>query len=253
VVSVEENTALPDIDLQRSALLLDIDGTLLDIAARPDAVRVPRGLATAIARLSAATSGAVAFVTGRTVGDVDRLFRPLCLVTVGCHGAEFRPSPAADIQVAAPLPDIVRIWAKEIALAAPGVVIEDKGRALALHYRLAPEHGPFVLRALLERQAEFAAKGLQLLRGKMLIEIKQRGFNKGVGLEKLMQLAPFKGRTPVFFGDDTTDEDVFRILPEFGGRGFAVGRPMPGAEHVFESPGAVRRFLAQLTAERPEA
>ncbi len=249
LVSVEENPPPAAIDLPRSALFLDIDGTLLDIAARPDAVRVPGGLAATIARLAAGTAGAVAFVTGRTIADVDRLFRPLRLACVGCHGAEFRGSPAGDIEIAASLPDAVRNTAMEIAQVAPGVVIEDKGTAVALHYRLAPEQGPFVLRALIERQADFAAAGLQLMRGKCLVEIKPRGFNKGTGLDRLMRLSPFAGRMPVFFGDDTTDEDVFRILPEFGGRGFAVGRAIAGAEHVFETPGALRRFLAQLTAD----
>jgi trehalose 6-phosphate phosphatase len=250
LLTIETDGPAPSLDLERTALMLDIDGTLLDIAPTPEAVRVPGSLVRVIEKLAEKTSGAIAFVSGRTLFTIDALFRPARLAAVGCHGAEIRVTPDAPMQSAPPLPENVRACVAEIAaVAPPGVVLEDKGYTIALHFRSVPEAGASILRALMERRAILLAQDLAILRGKDVIEIKPRWFNKGTGLAHLMQHAPFAGRTPVFFGDDTTDEDVFRVLPDFDGLGFSVGRRIEGAAYMFESPRAVRDWLGQL-AER---
>jgi trehalose 6-phosphate phosphatase len=245
-----ENESAPWLDLRRVALFMDVDGTLLDLAPTPDSVTVPKELVASIAKLEQKMAGAIAFVSGRKLATLDALFAPLKLAAVGCHGAEFRPSAGGTQESVPDLPDPVRRCAAEIAAIAPGVVVEDKGHTLAVHYRLAPESGAAVLRAIMERRDFLAGYNLAILRGKDVIEIKPRWFNKGTGLKRLMQVKAFAGRTPVFLGDDTTDEDVFRMLPDFGGIGYSVGRQMDGAADVFESPGAVRAWLARLADGR---
>lgn len=242
----EESPRLPDVDLARSALFLDIDGTVLDIAASPEAVVVPPELVAAIKGLSARTEGAVAFVSGRTLADIDRLFSPLKLPAIGCHGAQFRPDPHGPIENAPPISEEIRNWAKAIGQDLPGIRVEDKQIALSIHYRLAPEAAPAVVEAVASRQADLEAAGLQVLHGKAVIDIKPRSVSKGTEFARMMGFAPFRGRTPVFCGDDTTDEDVFRILPSFGGRGFSVGRKIVGTSFTFDSPRAVRCWLGAL-------
>jgi trehalose 6-phosphate phosphatase len=246
VVTVESGDVAPEFDFRRSSLLLDIDGTIIDIAPTPDAVNVPPQLVENIATLATLTDGAVAFVSGRRIGAVDRLFFPLKLPVVGCHGAEFRARADGEIDEAPSLPDSLKRQLGEIAGIAPGIRLEDKQHTFAIHFRTAPEAGPAVLRALLEHRPVLAAAGLQILSGKAVIEIKPRWFNKGTGVSRLMRHAPFSKRMPVFLGDDTTDEDVFRVLPEYDGVGYAVGREMEGAASHFRSPREVREWLARL-------
>ncbi|MBV9331577.1 MAG: trehalose-phosphatase [Alphaproteobacteria bacterium] len=247
-VRTENHLAPPAVDLDRDCFLLDVDGTILDIAAVPEGVIVPDGLVDTIAELSRRTSGGVAFVSGRKLETLDALFAPLKLPTVGCHGAEFRSVPGGPMQSVAMLSDEVKRNVAEMAMIAPGVLLEDKGYTLAVHYRLCPDAGASILRALMERRGYFAAQDLQILRGKAVFEVKPRWYNKGTGVEHLLGCAPFSSRRPLFFGDDTTDEDVFRVLPDHGGRGFAVGREIPGAAHVFPCPADVRDYLSRLVA-----
>jgi len=247
VVTVESGDIAPEFDLRRSSLLLDIDGTILDIAPTPESVRVPPGLIDSIRALGALTQGAVAFVSGRRIAAIDKLFAPLKLPAVGCHGAEFRARADGEIDEAASLPDTLKRHLEEVAGIAPGLRFEDKQHTFAIHFRAAPDAGPAVLRALMEQRPVLAAAGLQILSGKAVIEIKPRWFNKGTGVSRLMRQAPFSKRIPVFLGDDTTDEDVFRVLPEYDGIGYAVGREMEGAACLFPSPRDVREWLARLS------
>jgi trehalose 6-phosphate phosphatase len=246
---LESKNIVPSLDLRLVSLLLDVDGTLLDLAPTPESVAVPASLIDTIAKLSRLASGAVAFISGRQLATIDLLFAPLRLPTVGCHGAEIRAAAEGDVQSGPELPESVRLCVHEIASIAPGVILEDKGHTLAIHYRSAPAAGGAVLRALLEQRAFFAAQDIQILNGKAVIEVKPRWFSKGTGLRHLMQHAPFAERTPVFLGDDTTDEDVFRVLPDYEGIGFSVGRKIDGASYVFSAPQEVRRWLTQLADE----
>jgi trehalose 6-phosphate phosphatase len=228
-----------------TALFLDIDGTLLDMARTPDQVKVPGELLHSLEKLSDQLHGAVAFVSGRSLDDIDRLFAPFRPAAIGTHGGEIR-SLQGDITRIAPLSDSIREIFTGLAEYIPGLLLEDKKCALALHYRLAPEAEP-VLRSAMEKHAAlFAAEKIQLLHGKAVIEARPLGTDKGSAVLKLAKQKPFKGRAVLFGGDDTTDMDVFRILPQLGGRGFSVGKRFSGAEHVFETPHAVRQWLSRV-------
>ncbi len=244
------NAPGPDIPLDRAALFLDIDGTLLDIAPTPDSVIVPRSLVRTLETLVASTKGAVAFVTGRPLAEADRLFDPLRLAGIGGHGAEFRAPQQTEPERTAPLPEPLRRLLLGFGAIAPGILVEDKGASLAIHYRRAPEAEPILRRALVEQRPALAAANLQVLHGKDIFEVKPRWFNKGTALKRMMRLKPFAGRMPVFFGDDTTDEDAFRVLPEFEGIGISVGRRIKGASHMFDAPEQVRAYLSRIAKRR---
>jgi trehalose 6-phosphate phosphatase len=232
---------------ENTALFLDIDGTLLDLARTPDRVKVPHELPRALEKLSRQLSGALAFVSGRSLDSIDMLFAPFRPAAIGAHGGEVRGFDGLVTRRQA-LPDSVRDIFVGLAGAIPGLLLEDKKCALALHYRLAPEARP-VLTSAMEKHAKlFEAEKVDILHGKAVIEARHIGVDKGTAVAALAKQRPFAGRTILFGGDDTTDADVFRILPRLGGRGFSVGRHFPGADHVFESPRAVRRWLVR-TAE----
>lgn len=232
-----------------TALLLDIDGTLLDLARTPDQVKVPGELVHALENLARRLSGALAFVSGRSLDSIDRLFGPFRPAAIGAHGGEMR---AADGRISrnSPLPDAVRQVFAGLADNIPGLLLEDKESALALHYRLAPEARP-VLSSAMEKHAKlFETEKIHILHGKAVIEARWQGVDKGTAVAALVRQKPFAGRSILFGGDDATDEDVFRILPALGGHGFSVGRKFPGAEHHFETPLAVREWLVRAASEQ---
>ncbi len=128
----------------------------------------------------------------------------------------------------------------------PGVVIEDKGYSIAIHYRLAPQLGHEVRDEVSAVCARFTSARLEILPGKSVVEVKQPSFNKGTAVRELMGHKPFTGRKPIFIGDDVTDEAAFQVMPEFGGTGFSVGRHVEGIGETFETPGDVRRWIAEM-------
>jgi trehalose 6-phosphate phosphatase len=243
--------AIAGFNAARAALLLDIDGTLLDIAPTPEGVSVPTELRETLATLLRGMSGALALVSGRPVADIDRIFAPLALPAIGGHGAEIRANLSGGVtQRAAALDGSLRRALG--ALASPGVILEDKRYSIAVHYRGAPEKEA-KLRAAVDAIAAAAPAGsIELLHGKAVIELKPAGFNKGSAVLELMQRSPFAGRTPFFIGDDVTDEAVFAILPQVCGTGFSVGRTIAGAADVFGGPADVRSWLGRI-AERVSA
>ena len=246
MASVATEVHPPRFDESSSALLLDVDGTLLDIAPTPESVCVPPDLIGTIETIYVRSGGAVAFVSGRPIAVMDTLFAPLILPAIGCHGGELRVAPGQEIRREASVPGPVRERVKKIAAAFPAVRLEDKGQSLALHFRSAPHLGPKLREAIDREHALLAAADLQILGGKAVIEIKPGYFNKGIGVAKLLQHAPFSERAPIFIGDDETDEDVMGMLREFGGVGYGVGREMPGTAFTFESPAQVRSWLERL-------
>ena len=236
-------------DLAEMAILLDVDGTLLDLAPTPREVFVSPDLRATLERLWSRTGGAVAFVSGRTVSELDLIFSPLQLPAIGGHGAELRALPTA--APAAPRlppldPEVKRQFAA-IAQTSPGIILEDKGYSLALHYRLAPHRERAVQEAAAKIWQDLDTTSIELLPGKLVVEIKQTGTTKATAVRELMSVPPFAGRRPVFIGDDVTDVGVFAILPDFGGLGISVGRRIPGIEACFERPTDVRHWLAQLS------
>jgi len=237
----------------RNAILLDIDGTLLDLAPTPAGVLVPSALQSVLLSLWKWTGGALALVSGRPLMDIDRVFAPIDLPAIGGHGAEIRPTVTDEKIVQRPLPLLdERLRRRVFALAYPGVIIEDKGYSIAIHYRLAPHRKDELHEAVASMTGELATGKYEILPGKAVIEIKPTGFNKGTAVLELMEMTPFKGREPIFVGDDITDEAVFAILPEIGGIGFSVGRPIAGATAMFNAPADVRQWLQDLASRVPE-
>jgi trehalose 6-phosphate phosphatase len=236
-------------DFDAFAILLDIDGTILDLAPTPAGVLVPSRLQSTLTTLWKWTGGALALISGRPLDDIDGIFAPLELPAVGAHGAEIRPTPTAKvIRSDVPLLD-ERIRRELLTLAAPGLIIEDKGYSIAVHYRRAPEKENDLRKTIASIVTGVSAGKLEVLPGKAVIEVKPTGFNKGSAVLELMEIAPFKGRKPIFIGDDVTDEAVFAILSEVNGTGFSVGRIIPGATGIFSSPAQVRDWLDRLAAK----
>jgi trehalose 6-phosphate phosphatase len=237
--------------LNETAILLDIDGTLLDLMPTPREVWVPPGLRETLNGLLKRTSGALALVSGRSLNDIDLIFAPQEFPAVGGHGAEMRL--AADSEaVATHAPPMDRELKKRLAAIAslsPGILLEDKGYSLALHYRLAPHAEKAIYAAVSLIRADLPNAPIEVLPGKCVCEIKHSGFTKATGVRELMTHAPFRGRKPLFIGDDVTDETVFAIMPDFGGVGFSVGRRARGVDGHFDAPDDVRQFLARLLDE----
>jgi trehalose 6-phosphate phosphatase len=223
------------------AFFLDVDGTLLDIAAQPDAVRVdPRVLPT-LTRLIKATDGAVALVSGRSVADVEHLFAPLAIAVAGQHGAEHQPHRGARLS-RSPLLDGVAERLREAERRMPGLLLEDKGASLALHYRRRPD-----LQEYAEDQMQRAAATLgdrfELQPGSFVYEIKPSGHDKGRAIETFMREPPFAGRLPVFLGDDATDEHGFDAVNRMGGHSVKVGPGPTRARWSLPDSGSARRWL----------
>ena len=240
-------TGLPTPDLDHTALFLDIDGTLLDIALTPDSVRVPQQLVDDLERLRARCGGALALVSGRTLADIDKLFAPLKLPAAGAHGTQVRADPSVQIgHLTRPIPAELR--AKFTALAdRPGMFIEDKEVTLALHYRL--REPPMLPDApVAEVETAAAASGFSLLHGKKVLELKPAGTDKGSALRAFMTKPPFAGRIPLFAGDDVTDGYAFAVLESLHGIGISVGRAFPGAAYQAADPQELRQWLHGLLA-----
>jgi trehalose 6-phosphate phosphatase len=238
---------VPD-DLKTIAVLLDVDGTIVDLAPTPREVFVPHSLRETLERLWERTGGAVAFVSGRPISELDLLFSPLQLPAIGGHGAEIRIA-AGNPPEAPRLPpldsDIKRQFAA-VAEAGPGIILEDKGYSLALHYRLAPDKEQLVREAAAKIAAGLNG-AIELLPGKLVVEVKQPGVTKATAVRELMTYPPFTGRHPIFVGDDVTDLSVFEIIPDLSGTGASVGRIVPGINCHFEQPSDVRGWLEEIS------
>src|SRR6266481_636563 len=230
------------------AFLLDIDGTLLDLAPTPREVWVPPGLANTLNRLLERTSGALALVSGRSLNDIDLIFAPELFPAVGGHGAEMRLSTDSEAVAthAPPMDKELKRRLAAIAKLSPGILLEDKGYSLALHYRLAPHAEKAIYAAVSLIRADLPNAPIEVLPGKCVCEIKHAGFTKATGVLELMNHAPFKGRRPIFIGDDVTDEAVFAIIPDLDGIAFSVGRRVKGVADHFDEPRDVREWLAGL-------
>src|SRR6516165_2084308 len=233
--------------LIETAMLLDIDGTLLDLAPTPREAWVPPGLAKTLNGLLEKTSGALALVSGRSLNDIDLIFAPEQYPAIGGHGAEMRLSADGDaVSITPPLDKELKRRLAAIARLSPGILLEDKGYSLALHYRLAPHAEKAIYEAVSLIRADLPNAPIEVLPGKCVCEIKHAGFTKASGVRELMTHEPFKGRKPLFIGDDVTDETVFAIMPDFDGVAFSVGRRARGVAGHFDAPGDVREFLARL-------
>jgi trehalose 6-phosphate phosphatase len=241
--------------LDQTAILLDIDGTLLDLVPTPREVWVPPGLAKTLNRLLERTSGALALVSGRSLNDIDLIFAPEQFPAVGGHGAEMRLSQDSEAVAthASPMDKELKRRLAAIAKLSPGILLEDKGYSLALHYRLAPHAEKAIYAAVSLIRADLPNAPIEVMPGKCVCEIKHSGFSKASAVRELMTHEPFMGRRPLFVGDDVTDESVFAIMPDIGGLAFSVGRRAKGVAGHFDDPGDVRAWLAHLLDDEKSA
>lgn len=226
---------------RRSALFLDLDGTLLDIAPRHDLVVVEPGLPGAIARIDRALGGALAVVTGRPLGDVDRLFPGLSVAVAAEHGARLRRADGRIESHSADLPWRAA-WIAQLEAALPrwpGAFIEEKSIGFVVHFRQAPEHGADIGEVMRGLVAEAEGRA-ELLPALMAFEVRAAGVGKGQAVRHFMADPPFAGRLPVFIGDDVTDEEGMAEAEAWGGRGLHVARAFGG------QPAAVRAWLARM-------
>jgi trehalose 6-phosphate phosphatase len=239
--------------LNETAILLDIDGTLLDLMPTPREVWVPPGLRETLNGLLKKTSGALALVSGRSLNDIDLIFAPEEFPVVGGHGAEMRLSTDGQAVAthAPPMDKELKKRLAAIAALSPGILLEDKSYSLALHYRLAPHAEKAIYEAVSLIRADLPNAPIEVLPGKCVCEIKHSGFTKATGVRELMTHAPFKGRKPMFIGDDVTDETVFAIMTDFDGVAFSVGRRARGVDGHFDAPIDVREFLSRLLEDKP--
>lgn len=231
----------------RWCLFLDVDGTLLDIAASPGLVRVELGLQDLLARLRAAFDGAVALVSGRPIVELDRLFGPHRWTAAGVHGLERRDSSErwhsrGGFDVAAIAQARERLL--QLAQRLPGTVLEDKGIALALHYRQVPNAEGAVRAAARSIVREVGGR-MMMLEGRMVVELRPEGANKADALFEFLDEAPFKGRRPIFIGDDVTDQSALDAVERVGGLSVAVGDQVRAMIRV-SGPRDVRVFLEEL-------
>lgn len=226
------------------AFFLDIDGTLLEHAERPDAVRPGEPLFRLLAGLQRATGGALALISGRSVPDVDALFAPLNLPVAGQHGVERRDALGAVHRQVFPEAALRGVAARIATFVEdrPGLLFENKGHSLALHYRMAPQFAP-AAQAALQEAAQRLGDGFEVLGGKMVVELKPSGRDKGSAIGEFMRESPFAGRTPVFIGDDQTDEYGFGVVNRLGGQSMKVGAGASVARWRIADALAVRAWL----------
>ena len=229
----------------RIAFFLDFDGTLVELAERPDAVRLAARTRDALTRLVDVTGGAVAIITGREIADLDRFVAPLRLPAAGIHGLT-RRGPTGESHAVPPVTDFLR-YADEIleplVLQEPGLLLERKSNAVALHYRGRPdlEAACGSVMALLAS----ACPGIQIKRGKMVFEAKPTGADKGTAILDFLKEPPFAGRRPLVAGDDETDEDAFAAVNLINGITIKIG---PGETVAHHRAGDTKIFLDWLDA-----
>lgn len=234
------------------AFFLDVDGTLINLADTPQAVCVDAALLDLIGQLHRASGGAVALVSGRMISDLQGRLGALTLPLAGQHGLERRDATGRLWIHAAP--PAAKYAVKE-ALAPmlarhPGLMLEDKGLTLALHYRLAPTMAASVHR-IMRRLVSQVGQGLELQRGKRVVEIKPAGIDKGTAVAEYLAEPPFRGRRAVFIGDDLNDEHGFAEVNRLGGVSIKVGRGASCARFRLKDVASVRRWLATALKETP--
>ena len=235
------------------ALFLDFDGTLVDIAPQPDAVRVERGVIPALQALHEYLEGALAIITGRTLVDIDHYLAPLKLDIASEHGASYRMSGVDSFATAAehshadlqPATQYLQTALQQY----PDLLLEPKTSGLALHYRNAPALEP-IAEQLMNHVLGTLLPHMELLRGKYVLELKPSGPSKGRAVRDFMQRHPaFKHRMPIFIGDDITDESAFAAAQQLGGWGLKVGPGESQAMARCESAAQVREWLLHQQRE----
>ena len=229
------------------ALFLDFDGTLVELAGRPDAIIIPPPLIGTLAVLYRRLGGALALVSGRRLPDLDQFLSPLQLPAAGEHGGQRRSADGLLISAPAPDLDVVLQAAQALVRDYPALQLERKTMALSLHYRQAPQLESLCLQTL--RQALECSPELELLQGKCVIDVKLAGVSKGTAITNFMAEAPFAGRLPVFAGDDVTDEAGFAQVQRLGGHTIKVGAGPTLAQYRCASVAELADWLQSFKGE----
>ena len=236
--------------LNDAALFFDVDGTLLELMERPWDVIADQELLSLLAELRDRVHGALALVSGRSTKDLDRIFDPMVLPVAALHGAEIR-YPNGRVRVADPhimdhaRPDVTRFVA-----AHPGLLLEDKGATLAVHFRRRPELGAAVLQFLTTFSP---GDEIAVQEGKLVVELKPALFDKGSAIASLLKRPPFAGRRPVFVGDDLTDEAGFAMVNACGGHSIRIGAretPTEARAHLPDAAALRAQLVAMLDDSR---
>lgn len=232
------------------ALFLDVDGTLLEIAETPQSVLVPSTLKQLLVSVSLRLDGALALISGRTLNDLDHLFAPLRFCAAGMHGAECRDAAGcvARLRLDARRLDDAREQLRQFTKQHAGLLLEDKGHGLAVHFRRAPqlswEVHTAVRLACLQAGSEFTVQA-----GKCVFEIRPAACTKGTSIRAFMERPPFAARLPIYIGDDLTDEDGFAVVNGLGGISIRVGDAQASAaQHRLPGVRQVLRWLESIPA-----
>ncbi len=234
------------------ALFLDVDGTLLEIAATPDRVRVPGSLRNTLQLTFVRQHGALALLSGRSLAELDELFAPYQFAASGKHGLEVRLPSGQVIRpdVDPTALDRARRWLELLQKEHRGLLLEDKGATLAMHFRLAPRL-ELEVEIVMEELLRELGQDFVLRRGKCVFELMPRGFSERSSIELFMQQREFAGRTPVFVGDDPTDEIGFETVNAMGGHSIRVGNlEETAARYRFSSVSTVVAWLRDRNLNR---
>jgi trehalose 6-phosphate phosphatase len=229
-------------------LFLDVDGTLVELTDTPSQTVADPEIKTLLSDVAERLGGAVALISGRKIDTLDALFAPLRFPAAGLHGVErrkangdFQGASFADSQL-----DEARAALAALVAAHPGTLLEDKGRNIALHYRMAPQYEEKMRQAVSDI-AQPLGRNYHIQAGKLLFEIKPRGFSKATAIKAFMHEPPFNGRQPVFIGDDLTDQDGFAMVESQGGISIGVGDRVRG-QYELADVAAVRNWLQAIAA-----
>jgi trehalose 6-phosphate phosphatase len=229
-------------------LFLDVDGTLVELTDTPSQTKTDPEIISLLREVAERLGGALALVSGRRISTLDELFAPLKLPAAGLHGVERRKADGGiqganfvDSQL-----DPARASIKTLVDSQPGTLFEDKDRTVAVHFRLAPQSEQIVRESIIDI-AKPLGTNYHIQAGKMMFEIKPRGFSKATAIQAFMKESPFNGRRPVFVGDDLTDQDGFAMVEAHGGLSVGVGERVQG-QFYLPDVAAVRMWLRQIAA-----
>lgn len=242
--------ALP-VNLREWAVFLDVDGTLIDLASTPTGIVIPEELPAQLFALSGLVGGAMALVTGRSIKSADSMFAPYQFTIAGMHGSEVRSSSGeiSRKMIDRTALDQARQELEKLTARWPQAIIEDKGLAIAMHYRLVPE-AERAVQATMSTIHSRLGDGWKLQSGKMVVELLPSGTDKGSAIADFMSMPPFKGRKPLAIGDDLTDEAMFHFVNASNGRSVRVGEALfqSEARHKVQSANEVRAWIAAVTS-----
>lgn len=248
-----ESTSLAALSTDNAgyALFFDIDGTLLDLAPTPDSVVVDPALVTALEKLRQRLSGAVALVTGRALEFVAERFPSYSGAVAALHGTEFR-LPSGHVEMLEPGEQFERAkdFIRQTQAGISGLLVEDKGNAIAVHFRAAPGKED-IARELIDAAEKLAGPDWGVQAGKFVFELRSRHGDKGAALRRLMRSAAFAGRLPIAFGDDLTDVPMLQAAMDMGGMGIAVGEAISDlSTDRVASPEALRAWVIEMAGEQ---